>query len=580
MKQFRPGTLAVRAVNDYRRRDVFGFLGVRYYLDNLAACSDDWARRVATALLITRSRPAYFHAEHFKEHTQAAGIEHRSMFIPSPNECLAEAALLAECARHPNVFGNLECVYSYMLDQAASRSGAFLPYTTGLRMRQEGIAKACEAFPSGVVRYTDIKKFYPNVDAARALDAWRAHSRAAPLADPFRRLGEALIDGYASSGLQAMPAILTGPMFSHLLANLVFRDIDRDLSSCLAVGYFRYVDDIALVGNRHDVERALGIVRDKVASIGLHLHPDDSPKSLQVPCRAWLAGRHDFHDVSRGATWIRLIGNVKRYLLQHPHDRDLLHSAFSRDGFRIPVRDYSTVAREERFAHQILKWAYQTWFRRNAQKLSVPGIVELARTVRDRLECEYQRLFDGAVNLTGYERKRRVSKLRYCAARLVYLLPEDSLLELSKTAAALPELFFHAEVLQAVATRRIDRVLAMGTNAAQAAAQPLRAAGADALSTNTLFQKAKEQSLAVFLMNGVTVHRPAPEQVPESELIRFALYGTDPPMMKTEAPFLREVACLHGISGRPRHVDMFDRAFDEDEALTLDAVTQLQQSIT
>src|SRR5205823_5138810 len=99
-------------------------------------------------------------------------------------------------------------------------------------------------------------------------------------------------------------------------------------------------------------------------------------------------------------------------------------------------------------------------------------------------------------------------------------------------------------------------------------------------TTSVVFQKAKEQSLAVFLMNGVTVNRPTPIQVPESEWIRFGTIGTDQALMKSDNPFLREIACLHGISHGPRHVSVFDHAFDEHEALTMDAVTQLQQSIT
>jgi hypothetical protein len=41
-KLLRPGILAVRAVNQYRRREVFAYLGLRYYLENTAARSDTW----------------------------------------------------------------------------------------------------------------------------------------------------------------------------------------------------------------------------------------------------------------------------------------------------------------------------------------------------------------------------------------------------------------------------------------------------------------------------------------------------------------------------------------------------------
>lgn len=580
MKKSRPGILAVRTVNDYRRRDVFGFLGVRYYLESSVSRSDEWARRVATTLAITKSKPAYFTAEHFKDYTEQSGIEHRSLFIPGPNECVAEEVLLAECAKHKKVFDNPDCVYSYALSDPTSRNGAFLPYMIGLRKRQADIAKACEATPNGVVLYTDIKKFYPSVSVELARAAWTKHCGQARLTKELVRLGECLIEGHATSGLQGKSALLTGPMFSHLLANLVFRDLDREMSNILPATYFRYVDDITLVGERSDVARALDVVKERCSSLGLELHGEGSPKTMEVLCQAWLPSRHDFSDKSHPQSWMRLVGSLKRFLLQHSEQSELLHEALIQEGFRIPVRDYSTVIREQDFTSRIIQLAPWNWFRRKAQGISLQSIGDLAKELRSRFDNEFQQLLQGAEELAGYERKRRLSKLRYCIARLVYLAPEDRLLSLSSEAASIPELFFHTEIMKAVASRNIDRVLAMGTNAAQATAQPLRAIGTEALATSITFQKAKEQSLAVFLMNGVVVQRPQSFQDEESQLIRFANVGADRGMMKSENAFIREVACLHGIAERPRHTGVFEIAFDEDEALSMDAVTQLQQSVS
>ena len=44
--------------------------------------------------------------------------------------------------------------------------------------------------------------------------------------------------------------------------------------------------------------------------------------------------------------------------------------------------------------------------------------------------------------------------------------------------------------------------------------------------------------------------------------------------------FIREIACLHGIARSPRHPDMLESVFDEDEDLAIDAVDQLQQSLS
>ena len=62
MNKERPGILSVRALNDFRRRDTLGYLGLRYYLANSAARTDEWARRVAVDLVMTRSSAGYFDA--------------------------------------------------------------------------------------------------------------------------------------------------------------------------------------------------------------------------------------------------------------------------------------------------------------------------------------------------------------------------------------------------------------------------------------------------------------------------------------------------------------------------------------
>lgn len=145
MNRERPGILAVRAVNQYRRRDVLTYLALRYYLHNDAARTDRWVEDVATNLVLTRSDLPYFHALHFKDSSGRGKIDHRAMFLPSANEALAEAALLAECAKHQQAFSNPSCVFSYSLNHGNDRSGIFPHYSPGLRERHDAIAKACDA---------------------------------------------------------------------------------------------------------------------------------------------------------------------------------------------------------------------------------------------------------------------------------------------------------------------------------------------------------------------------------------------------------------------------------------------------
>jgi hypothetical protein len=132
--------------------------------------------------------------------------------------------------------------------------------------------------------------------------------------------------------------------------------------------------------------------------------------------------------------------------------------------------------------------------------------------------------------------------------------------------------------MKAVGSGNIDEVLSLGTNAAQAAAQPLLVAGKQCSVSARIDSNERHQGLAVFLFNGV---RPAlrdnfsPEQ---SELLRFAFFGADIALMRGVNPYIREIACLHGLGGTPRHGEMLLTAFDEDEELAMDAIEQLQES--
>jgi len=579
IKRQRPGVLAVRAVNQYRRRDVLTYLALRYYLDNDAARSDQWAREVATDLVLTRSAPAYFQALHFKDLSQRQGVDHRKMLLPGANEALAEAALLAECAKHPQAFGNPACVFSYPLNAGDDRSGIYENYSKGLRHRHDAIAKACDEAPDGVVQYIDLTKFYPSITISTAQKEWRRAAEGARLGSRWQALGDKLLADHGSTSADK-PSILTGPMFSHLIANLVLRPLDDEFASNANVRYFRYVDDITLVGARDHVTQAFREIRDRVESLGLAVHDEHSPKSLRLSCGEWLVGRGDFHDSRRQISWMTFIGDLKRYLLANPDVHGQLRESFTNAGLRIPVRDYSSAIFEGSYLERIGKWAKRAWFRKKVRAVSVDSLLKQALWLRGSYEREFNALMDGFHKESAYERKRRIPKLRYRAGRLSYLATEDSLAALADQANSIRDLHLQSTVMAAVASGEIDPLLRLGTNAAQAAAQPMRA-GNRAVSFQTReLSDAESQALAVFSLNGVDSASTVAQISGGTDLLSFAQYGASSTLMKSSDPFMSELACLHGISDQPRHAAILESVFDEDEQLAMDAVDQLGQSLS
>lgn len=576
MSHQRPGALAVRAVNQYRRRDVLTYLGLRYYLRASAARSDHWVRRVCPELVLTRGAPSYLEVYHFKEVDPHGGIEHRRLFLPGPNEALAEAALLGACGSHEG-FANPSCVFSYALCGGDDRDGLFQPYFKGLRARHDKIAAACDSRPDAIVKYVDIQKCYPSIGGENALAAWKKYTSRSALAPKWIELGERLIQDHRDVGVKDERGLLTGPMFSHLIANLVLREVDEACSAGSGARYFRYVDDIVLVGSEREVAEAQATVREHLDALGLRLHDDSSFKSLTVSAADWLEGREDFRPSRRSVSWMTFVGDLKRFLLYRPSVRDALASAFLDQGMRIPVGEWSEAAREAGRVERVLRWASQGWFRRKVQRLSTKRLVQQAVWLRDNYQHEFRQLCASAAALQGFHRKRNVPKLRYRAGRLVYLASESDLKDLAREAAEFRELRFHGVVMEAVASGEVGPLLRFGTNAAQAAAHALRAAGKSAVMPSSELGNAERQGLAVMLLNGVRVHGPGGDWGADSDLIQFARVGGTPSLMRSADPFIRELACLHGI-GQIRHPDLLETAFDQDEALAMDAVDQLQQS--
>ncbi len=71
-------------------------------------------------------------------------------------------------------------------------------------------------------------------------------------------------------------------MFSHLIANLVLRAVDDIAKGFAGVQYFRYVDDLVLVGERKAVEKLNLDLKTLLGDMGLNLHGLDSPKCLEL----------------------------------------------------------------------------------------------------------------------------------------------------------------------------------------------------------------------------------------------------------------------------------------------------------
>jgi hypothetical protein len=368
-------------------------------------------------------------------------------------------------------------------------------------------------------------------------------------------------------------------MFSHLIANLVLRAVDDIGRKSTAVRYFRYVDDLVLVGERRDVEKLNSDLKSLLDDMGLKLHGLDSPKCLELSSATWLHGKDDYRRDTDDTTWLCLLREIKQFLIKFPSQKDSLIKAIHDSGMRLPVRDYSAIVKEATNVTWYSRMAKFKWFRKMVQATSIESVISIARRLEKLYRTEFERLISEAPGLTGYERKRCVPKVRFCLSRLLYLASDDDLRRLSNLALEMPELVVQAEVGLAIVTGHVEKVLHMGTNVAQAVSQPIRATNRSVEVNGDSFPVAKAQSLAVVIMNGIPVRCSSEINLPQvSPLMDLAIRGGSLGLMKSRDNFISEFACLHGISDHARHPDMIDCAIDEDESLIVDTIDQLNQS--
>nr|WP_156889347.1 RNA-directed DNA polymerase [Halomonas sp. 1513] len=565
--------LAVKALNQYRRRDIFPYLALRYYVESSVGRQNRWIRDVCTRLATQNESLGYLRMYHFKDISEDKFI-HRDIYVPAPSEALAEVALITELSKH-EVFIPKPYVYSYRLSSNKEKSGVFKPYFDGFRERHKSISDSCWETENGVVLYTDIKKFYPSITSVDAVAAWKGACQQSELNGDYERLGLRLLENHMKVCEQdgTGKGLLTGPTFSHLIANLLLDRIDQEMNEISNGNYWRYVDDVVFVGTIKQVSLLREKLEWKFNELNLVLH--DGDKDFHVSCEEWLEGEFDF-DNSIGSEWVSLISDVKRFLLANPLKKDALQQSFQKNNIRIPVVDYSDAVKDSNYLQRFQDWMRKyKWATKSVKSITINGLLTQARNCEASFSVRLADLLTEDSSSSPYAKKRITPKLRYLSGRLLYLSGRENLGRFGEMLINRPDMYLIAKIMEAVASRDFTDVLSMGVNATHSAAQLVRAEGNEPVRIDNDIDLCPvvEQSLAVLVINGVQHNY----ETINTELMQLASAAGIKDLMKSRNGFVREFACLHGLS-ESRHQSYLDSSFDRDEELAMDVLNQLQRS--
>ncbi|MDD2599332.1 MAG: RNA-directed DNA polymerase [Kiritimatiellae bacterium] len=562
-----PELLAMRAVNQYRKRDIVGYLGVRLYLRSICAVRDRWAREVSTFLATHVAKPMYHESLHFKERDHRTNeIVHRRVCIPTPNDILAESALFDACSKCGNSFLTAPMVYSYQLASGKERWGVFIPYFYGFKKRHRDIADAARQAKNDSVVYTDIRKFYPSITYERALAAWMSASKGSGLPNKYVLLGRNMLKGNRDFCSDAEQGVLTGPMFSHLIANLVFRSIDEKMTEAIPNGYFRYVDDIALVGSRADVMQAEQKLNDLLDQSGFEVHPK---KRFEISADEWLKGENDFNDESDSISWKTFIGKMKRLLVYKPELTEEITSLLSKNGFRIRPLNYSSAINDQHYLARLRFLITKVWVRKSIYRATPAILVHEAKQLNER----YMHAFWDWVNKKAdnkYEQKRRIHGLRRYASKLIYLAAPEDLSRIAEVLLCIPEMEIYGVIFDAIDSGNVSKLVLYGADVAYAAVCPLLITHQSVICDINLPTDAVRQAIAILNLYGLKI-RIRGAELSKNEMNQFCEWKSDWSVSEDEEySYFDELASLHGFSSQSLHQEILSSAFDVNDDMISD----------
>lgn len=418
------------------------------------------------------------------------------------------------------------------------------------------------------------KKFLSIYSYKVAKSAWTSATNNSSLPSIYKDLGSCLIEKHFAQSQKDYTGkcLLTGPIFSHLIANLVLTEVDEKMWKITNGKYWRYVDDIAMLGSDDELKSWRVTLKKLFEKLELELHTGN--KDYSVTSCEWLTSENDFNNET-SKPWMRLVGDIKKFLLANPHKHKQLTDAFTQNNINLPILHYSEEIYEKAYLQKITdRFAAYRWSWKNVKAISIDSILDSITETR----TFYHEKITSALNeysiANEFERKRLIPKIRYAAGRLTLVAPTDLLLRLAEELYTVKELFLLSEIMRAVASKDVSRIIMLGTNAAQATAQLLKTSDIPVTFSTSALSPVVRTSLAILKMNGIQFNN---EFSSKEDIYTFATGENMNELMNSNDPFIKEISSLHGIQDS-LHDQMLNTAFARDEELAIDLINQLQQS--
>lgn len=417
MRTVESKTLALRALNYWRHRSHLSYFALR----SLLLRSNDFDLSVVLSnaeALLPRIGSLTFSDLTYKG-TSEGQHSYREITALSPHFAILEAFILANLSTLPMTIYDKN-VFSYRWPKSSNPSRFFEFYRQHYVERNALIQGVMNSHSNSVAVSMDIKSFYPSCSHEKCLNVLSEAMRDYDFGGLTMRYVEALFRT-VERGLPIGPAI------SHIIGNLVMRDIDSQLRKVPSLLYTRYVDDVVFVVPEGDAESTI----QRVENVFSHTELDCQRKKTDITTLdEWEQYSPRYSSSSKSDSFEAIESRIQMYLLFKPHQADSLLEALQKESISINIEwlqsNFSN-SRWQRFvrAQSKIKWLRDGW--KAAFLDNETSIVEKCIVVRESMLADYSEVIQADCPNSKTATKWRTKRVGYLALRLAQLSSSDEL---------------------------------------------------------------------------------------------------------------------------------------------------------
>ncbi|AGA28718.1 RNA-directed DNA polymerase [Singulisphaera acidiphila] len=411
----------IRVLNYLRREHPLAYAGARILAERIHPyILNRWTVGYVNRRVKTGRSPAYWQHSLFKGLDAAGKPEFRICLVGSPTTLLQEVWALWRISQE-EVFQPGPCVFSYLWPKPNGHQ-IFRHFMEGYHARERAIAKAAEQLRNPYVIVLDLKGFYPNLDTELAYQRFESRVNQSAITDYEKDAVLQSAQGICRKRKKG--GLPIGPPMSHVIASIYMEDVDDAMDKKFPGRYFRYVDDVALVVEREDVEHAKQFFEKTAERDKLKVNHG---KTDAHEAHAWTTHVKETELKRTDYTLGELVKQLTQYLAHNPEEFEQVEEMFKHEKFAIPFTKVKANASYRPFRRLAKRIARLFGIATVSGQLNPEELLRHAQYLRQKYKNKAKELAEDGLPLGGMKRRWAVQTWRFTFNRLLYLLPRESL---------------------------------------------------------------------------------------------------------------------------------------------------------